>query len=59
MSEPIPEQIVRLSPEVYKSLEAKFSKPIVTENTTAHQAGFQLGIHAVLQALRQGFVVGT
>jgi hypothetical protein len=50
-------QLVRLTPEVYKALEAKFSRPIVTENTTAHQAGFQLGVYAVLQALRNGFVV--
>lgn len=56
----MPEQthtVVRLTPEVYKSLEAKFSRPTVTDSTSAHQAGFQLGVQAVLQALRQGFVV--
>ena len=51
--------VVRLEPEVYSSLERQFSKPVVTENTTAHQAGYQLGIHAVLAALRKGFVVGA
>ena len=52
-----PTKVVRLEPEVYASLEKQFSKPVVTENTTAHQAGYQLGIHAVLAALRKGFVV--
>lgn len=50
-------QLVRLTPEVYASLESQFPKPLVTDNTSAHQAGFQLGIQAVLTALRKGYAV--
>jgi hypothetical protein len=34
-------------------------RPIVTAETTAHQAGYQLGIAAVLKELRNGYVVET
>lgn len=50
-------QLVRLTPEVYASLENLFPKPVVTDNTSAHQAGYQLGIQAVLTALRKGYAV--
>lgn len=50
-------QVVRLSPEVYRALEDKMYRPIVTTETTAHQAGFQLGVAAVLKELRNGYVV--
>lgn len=51
--------VVRLSPEVYRQLEAKMYRPIVTAETTAHQAGYQLGVAAVLKELRNGYVVET
>lgn len=50
-------QVVRLTPEVYRELENKMYRPIVTAETTAHQAGFQLGVAAVLKELRNGYVV--
>lgn len=49
--------VVRLTPEVYADLEKKFAKPLVTDNTSPIQAGYQLGVQAVLQALRVGYVV--
>ena len=51
------EVVVRLNSEVYKKLEERFSKLVVTSATTAHEAGYQLGVQAVLQALRSGYVV--
>ena len=51
--------VVRLSPEVYRQLEAKMYRPIITAETTAHQAGYQLGVAAVLKELRNGYVVET
>lgn len=50
-------QVVRLTPEVYRELENKMYRPIVTAETTAHQAGYQLGVAAVLKELRNGYVV--
>lgn len=55
-TEPI-KAVVRLSQEVYRQLETKMYRPIVTAETTAHQAGYQLGIAAVLKELRNGYVV--
>ena len=49
--------VFRLAPEVYRQLESKMYRPIVTADTTAHQAGYQLGIAAVLKELRNGYVV--
>lgn len=51
--------IVRLEQEVYAQLEAKLSRLIVTSTTTPLEAGFQLGIQAVLKELRSGYVVQT
>lgn len=51
--------VVRLTPEVYAALEAKLSKLVVTTNTTPLEAGFQLGVQAVLKELRVGYVVQT
>jgi len=51
--------IVRLEPTVYKTLEAKMSKLIVTSATTPIEVGFQLGVQAVLKELRAGYVVET
>ena len=50
-------QVVRLTPEVYKTLEDKLSRTVVTTNTTPIEAGFQLGVQAVLKELRNGYVV--
>lgn len=55
-TEPV-KSVVRLSTEVYRQLENKLYRPIVTADTTAHQAGFQLGVAAVLKELRNGYVV--
>lgn len=52
-------EVHRLSKVMYDRLETKFSKPLVSSQTTAHEAGYQLGIQAVLQHLRQDYVVGT
>lgn len=49
--------VVRLSKPVYEVLENKFSKLIVTSATTAHEAGYQIGVQAVLKELRSGYVV--
>lgn len=49
---------VRLAPDEYRQLARKFPDPVVTENTTAHQAGYLLGVQAVLQKLREGYVIG-
>lgn len=61
MSKPEPKptitEIHRLSRPVYEDLEKKFSKLIVTSQTTAHEAGYQLGVQAILQELRRGYVV--
>lgn len=48
----------RLTREVYEDLERKVGRVIVTQETTALQAGYQLGVQAVLKALREGYVVG-
>ena len=55
----LPLEVHRLSDAVYKDIEKKFSRPIVSSQTTAHEAGYQLGIQAILQALREGYVVQT
>jgi len=44
---------------VYATLEAKLSKLVVTSSTTDLEAGFQLGVQAVLKELRTGYVVQT
>ena len=56
----MPEQVnvvYRLSPEVYRKLEDKLHRPFVTTTTTAHEAGYMLGIAAALRELRNGYVV--
>lgn len=49
----------RLSLVAYEELERKVAQPHTTPDTTAIQAGFQLGVQSVLRLLRVGFVVGT
>lgn len=51
--------VVRLQPDVYKQLEDKMSRLAVTTTTTPIEAGFQLGVQAVLKELRAGYVVQT
>lgn len=57
MTTPNIQTVTRLAPAVYQQLEAKMYRPIVTSNTTAHEAGYQLGVAAVLKELRNGYVV--
>jgi len=49
----------RLSPDAYAELERKVHPPFVQNETTVLQAGYQLGIQAVLKLLREGYVVGS
>lgn len=49
--------VVRLSPEVYEALVKTLPPVYVSNETTAHQAGYQLGIQLVLSKLREGYVV--
>lgn len=53
------ELIARMTPEVYEKLESKMLRTAVTSETTAHQAGYQLGVAAVLHELRKGYVIGV
>jgi hypothetical protein len=55
MSEQKIEYVVRLRPDVYASLEKQLPRPVVTDNTSPLQAGYQLGVQAVLKLLREGF----
>lgn len=49
----------RLSLESYGALTRTLPVIAVNNETSAHQAGFQLGIQLVLQKLREGYVVGA
>ena len=48
----------RLAPEAYAALCKQLPVIAVNNETGVLQAGFQLGVQAVLQKLREGFVVG-
>jgi hypothetical protein len=50
-------QIVRLSPHVYNQFAAQFKPLHPTEQTSALQAGYYLGVEAVLKKLREQIVV--
>lgn len=55
---PIAERvIVRLHPDIYRKLEAKLSRTIVTEATTPLTAGYALGVEAVLKEIRNGLTL--
>lgn len=54
----VPQEIIRLTPEVYASLEQKTVPLIVTHQTTALQTSFIAGQQSILKLLREGFVVG-
>ncbi len=43
-----------LTPHLIDRLQAKLTPPIVDNETTAHMAGYQLGIQRVLYVLRTG-----
>lgn len=49
--------VVRLNRELYLKLEQKFSRFTVNEQATALQAGYALGVEAVLKELRNGYTV--
>lgn len=48
----------RLSMAAYEALEKKCPAPLVNSDTTAHQAGYMLGVQYVLTLLRDGYRVG-
>lgn len=50
--------VVVLSQVQLDALEKRLPKPFVTNTVTDLQAGFLLGIAAVLKELRDGFTVG-
>lgn len=51
-------EVLRLEGAVYQQIAASFGPPTVTDKTTDIQAGYQLGVQAVLAVLRHGFVIG-
>jgi hypothetical protein len=54
------EHIRRLTTEDYAELEKTipgYGGPVVLQGTTELQAGFMLGVQAVLAKLREGYVV--
>jgi len=50
--------LVRLDPTQYRRLELQLPPPSVTNNTSDLMAGYQLGVQAVLKALREGYTIG-
>lgn len=52
----IVETVTRLNPDVYRKLEDKFQSPVVSATVTDIQAGYLLGVQAVLKELRRGYV---
>lgn len=49
--------IARLSPDVYNDLEKRMGTLQMNQTVTELQAGYALGIQAVLKELRNGLVV--
>lgn len=49
--------VYRLAPEVYEDFAKRFRQLQPNENTTALQAGYALGVEAVLKALRNELVI--
>lgn len=47
----------RLTPEVYADLAKNFRLPIPNAQTTPIEVGYALGVQAVLQKLREGWVI--
>ena len=54
---PTTKEVVRLQHEVYLKLEAKFSRPLVTDSSTPISIGYYLGTEAVLKELRNGITM--
>jgi len=52
------EQVIRLDPVQYRRLEQQLPPPVVTNTTSDLMAGYQLGVQAVLKALREGYTIG-
>lgn len=50
-------ELVTLTQEQYLRLEKALPPPLLDNNTTDLQAGFRLGVQAVLKMIREGFVV--
>lgn len=50
-------QIVRLTEEQFNALRKQFPPSVVTGSSTPTMAAWQLGVAAVLEKLRDGFVV--
>lgn len=48
---------VRLTEQELNELKKQLPSPYVGQDTTAHQAGFLLGIQFVLQRLELGWVI--
>ncbi len=48
--------VTSLHPDVYRKLEHRLSRTVVTDATTPIAVGFALGIEAVLKELRNGLV---
>ena len=53
---PIPQVHHRLDHDQYLALAKQCDRPFVSEVTTPLQAGYQLGVQAVLKLLREGWV---
>lgn len=49
--------VVRLDSDAIAALERELARPVCTNQTTAVEAGYLLGIQAALKALRNGYVV--
>lgn len=49
--------VTRLNAEVYAALEKQLPQPHIDSSTSPQQAGFLLGVQAVLKKLREGYVV--
>ncbi len=50
--------VTRLNPVIYQALAKRLPAPLVTERTTDLQAGYQLGVQAVLSLLREDLIQG-
>lgn len=53
------QEVIVLNAAQYKALEDKLVGPCVNNNTTDLQAGYMLGVQAVLKLLREGYVAHT
>ena len=52
-------EYARLTQHVYEELERKVGTVVVNQITTDLQAGYMLGVQAVLKELRNGYVIPT